>query len=72
MFRLMRKSGGAGLAAPQVGIDARFFVTEWREMFNNPVIGCDLGLVPRNSSSFAGLLETVENKPFARRSRPAS
>lgn len=38
MFCLLRQHRGLGLAAPQVGIDARFFVTEWREMFSNPQI----------------------------------
>ena len=36
MFALMREKGGLGLAAPQVGIDARLFVTEWGEVFVNP------------------------------------
>jgi peptide deformylase len=36
MFDLMREKGGLGLAAPQVGIDARLFVTEWGEVFVNP------------------------------------
>ena len=36
MFFLMREKNGLGLAAPQVGIDARFFVTEWGEVFVNP------------------------------------
>lgn len=38
MFRLLRQRDALGLAAPQVGIAARFFVTEWREMFINPEI----------------------------------
>ena len=38
MFRLMRDKGGLGLAAPQVGIDARMFITHWGEIFVNPVI----------------------------------
>ena len=38
MFDLMRKYGGLGLAAPQVGIDARLFVTHWGEVFVHPVI----------------------------------
>ena len=36
MFFLMREKNGLGLAAPQVGIDARLFVTEWGEVFVNP------------------------------------
>jgi peptide deformylase len=31
---------GAGLAAPQVGIDARLFVTAWGEVFIDPIIDC--------------------------------
>lgn len=38
MLRLMERNGGIGLAAPQVGIDARFFVTGWGEIFINPDI----------------------------------
>jgi peptide deformylase len=38
MFRIMREAGGMGLAAPQVGIDARLFVTYWDEIFINPSI----------------------------------
>ena len=36
MFLLMREKNGLGLAAPQVGIDARLFVTGWGEVFVNP------------------------------------
>ena len=36
MLSLLRETGGLGLAAPQVGIDARLFVTEWGEVFVNP------------------------------------
>ena len=36
MLSLLEEIGGLGLAAPQVGIDARLFVTEWREVFINP------------------------------------
>lgn len=38
MFALMRRHNGIGLAAPQVGIDARFFVTGWDQIFINPEI----------------------------------
>jgi peptide deformylase len=38
MFTLMKEAGGLGLAAPQVGIDARLFVTSWGEVFVNPKI----------------------------------
>lgn len=38
MFFLLREKGGWGLAAPQVGIDARLFVTAWGEVFINPII----------------------------------
>ena len=36
MLCLLEETGGLGLAAPQVGIDARFFVTDWGEVFVNP------------------------------------
>lgn len=38
MFRLLREHRGLGLAAPQVGIDARLFIVHWGEIFVNPVI----------------------------------
>ena len=40
MLYLLEENGGLGLAAPQVGIDARLFVTEWGEVFiNSRVVG---------------------------------
>ena len=40
MLYLLDETGGLGLAAPQVGIDARLFVAEWGEVFINPrVVG---------------------------------
>ncbi len=36
MFGLMLMHNGAGLAAPQVGISKRFFITHWGEVFVNP------------------------------------
>jgi len=38
MLCLLKENGGLGLAAPQVGIDARLFVTEWAEVFINPLV----------------------------------
>jgi peptide deformylase len=38
MFRLMRQNKGLGLAAPQIGIDARLFIAHWGEIFVNPVV----------------------------------
>jgi peptide deformylase len=38
MFRLLERTGGLGLAAPQVGIDARLFVSIWGDVFVNPKI----------------------------------
>jgi peptide deformylase len=35
---LMRERRGVGLAAPQVGIMQRWFVTHWGELFVNPEI----------------------------------
>ena len=38
MFEVLREKRGVGLAAPQVGIDARFFITHWGDVFVNPKI----------------------------------
>jgi peptide deformylase len=38
MLRLLSRHNGIGLAAPQVGIDGRFFVTGWGDIFINPEI----------------------------------
>lgn len=38
MFSLMWEHKGAGLAAPQVGIRQRFFITAWDEVFINPLV----------------------------------
>lgn len=38
MVRLMQAHDGVGLAAPQVGINGRFFVTAWGEIFIDPEI----------------------------------
>jgi peptide deformylase len=38
MFFLIRERNALGLAAPQVGIDARFFVTAWGDVFVDPRI----------------------------------
>jgi peptide deformylase len=38
MYALLNSTGGLGLAAPQVGIDGRFFITAWGEIFVNPKI----------------------------------
>jgi len=38
MFFLMREKNALALAAPQVGIDARLFVTHWGEVFVNPFL----------------------------------
>jgi peptide deformylase len=46
MVYLMEETGGLGLAAPQVGIDARFFVTAWGEVFANPRIVYGIDRVP--------------------------
>lgn len=40
MVKLMRAKDSLGLAAPQVGINARVFVTEWGEVFISPRILC--------------------------------
>jgi peptide deformylase len=36
MFGILQATKGLGLAASQVGIDARLFVTVWGEVFVNP------------------------------------
>jgi len=38
MFALLREHRGLGLAAPQVGINARLFVTSWGVVYVNPII----------------------------------
>lgn len=38
MFELMNEENGLGLAAPQVGLNIRLFVTYWGEVFINPFI----------------------------------
>ena len=38
MFNFMLANNGLGLAAPQVGINARLFVTRWGEVFASPII----------------------------------
>lgn len=38
MFHLLGMSDGLGLAAPQVGIDARLFVTAWGEVYVNSIL----------------------------------
>jgi peptide deformylase len=38
MFALMDQHKGLGLAAPQVGLPARFFITSWGEVFVDPEI----------------------------------
>lgn len=34
----MKEAGGVGLSAPQVGINKRFFITGWGEVFVNPLL----------------------------------
>lgn len=36
MFAILQETKSLGLAAPQVGIDARLFVTVWGDIFVNP------------------------------------
>jgi peptide deformylase len=38
MFGIVQDKKALGLAAPQVGIDARYFVTYWQGIFVNPRI----------------------------------
>ena len=62
MFTLMREKGGLGLAAPQVGIDARLFVTEWGEVFVNPRVVDIAGpiRVTEGCLSLPGVTATVD------------
>ena len=62
MFALMREKNGLGLAAPQVGIDARFFVTEWGEVFVNPRVVDIAGpiRVTEGCLSLPGVTATVD------------
>jgi len=58
MFHLMQACDGLGLSAPQVGIDARLFVTAWGEVFVSPAL-TGLGTprrVQEGCLSFPGLL----------------
>lgn len=67
MFSRMRQHDGLGLSAPQVGIDARFFVTEWREMFSNPKIvrhADDLVLMEEGCLSIPGQWFQVLRYPW--------
>lgn len=45
MFTLMKVARGVGLAAPQVGINRRFFITNWGEIFVDPKIEWVSGVV---------------------------
>jgi len=38
MFRLLQERNGLGLAAPQVGFNARLFITHWGEVFISPIL----------------------------------
>lgn len=43
MFAVLSARNLLGLAAPQVGIDARVFVTKWGELFINPRVSMTFG-----------------------------
>jgi peptide deformylase len=64
MFALLRETGGLGLAAPQVGIDARLFVTGWGQVFVNPqmVKGTDVVLSVEGCLSLPGVQATVTRR----------
>ena len=68
MFWLMHQMGGLGLAAPQVGINARLFVTKWNEVFVNPIptyLG-DSRLVQEGCLSLPGKIGNRRRYPFLR------
>jgi len=61
MFCLMRQNKGLGLAAPQIGIAARFFITHWGEVFVNStvtLIGKEVIRTQERCLSFPGLMST--------------
>lgn len=61
MFCLMWQGKGLGLAAPQVGIDARLFITNWGEVFVNPTVtwvGKNAIHTREGCLSFPGLIST--------------
>ena len=62
MLCLLKENGGLGLAAPQVGIDARLFVTEWGEVFINPrVVGIASPIrVTEGCLSLPGVTATID------------
>ncbi len=62
MFALLQEHRGLGLAAPQVGINARLFVTSWGEVYINPTItwkGEHLVQAIESCLSFPGVLTPV-------------
>lgn len=62
MLKLMLKSNGVGLAAPQVGFPYRMFVTAWGEAFINPVITARTGNIIKDDEgclSIPGIFVTV-------------
>jgi peptide deformylase len=66
MFFLMREAGGLGLAAPQVGISARFFITYWGEVFVNPEIirmKNPIRIIER-CLSFPGITATIQRRTW--------
>lgn len=62
MFELLRRHHGLGLAAPQVGIDARLFVTVWGMVYINPEITWHSDCCVRSSEgclSFPGVVTST-------------
>ena len=71
MFFLLRESGGLGLAAPQVGIDARLFITIWDDIFIDPVIvrqhrRYELGGLPEPAGSHLPAAPLQDHPPRGR------
>jgi peptide deformylase len=62
MLHLLEENGGLGLAASQVGIDARLFVTNWGEVFVNPrVVGIARPIrLTERCLSLPGITATVD------------
>jgi peptide deformylase len=59
----MKAHRGLGLAAPQVGIDARLFITHWGGVFVNPILNAHSKhcvLTQEGCLSFPGRLSVVQ------------
>jgi peptide deformylase len=63
MMQTLLNKGGLGLAAPQVGLPYRCFVTHWGDVFINPVItarSIDCEIECEGCLSFPGLAVSIK------------